>query len=293
MSGGEHSAGPLARLDRPGRFIAAEASLEEASAVLFGIPMDFTTSYRPGTRLGPTRIREASWGLETYSPELDRDLMNIQLADIGDVPVAFGNPSRSLDAARAVADELHALGKKPLGLGGEHLVSLPLILAAHARHPDLAVLHFDAHADLRPDYLGEALSHATVMRRVAERIGARNCYHFGIRSGTAEEFALGREAGGWHPFEVLAPLQARLPELVGRPVYVTIDVDVLDPAFAPGTGTPEPGGITSLELLQAVRLLGQLQIVAADVVEVLPAMDLSERTALVAAKVIRELLLAW
>ncbi len=184
-------------------------------------------------------------------------------------------------------------GKFPLGLGGEHLVSWPVIREVYAKYPDLAIIHFDAHADLREQYEGEPLSHSTPLRKAAELIGGRNVYQFGIRSGTREEFEYARKNLNFHPFDVLEPLKKVLPELSGRPVYLTIDIDVLDPSAAPGTGTAEAGGITSKELLAAVHAIAAsgVNVVGADVVEVAPVYDPSEQTQIVASKLVREILL--
>jgi len=280
-----------ARFWRLDRFIGTGVDLHQAAVVLFGIPMDWTASFQPGSRLGPTRIREASWGLETYSPDLDRDLTEHRLADAGDVELPIGNVVKSLDAIREAARAVLDTGARWLALGGEHLVTLPLVEAAQERWPDLVVVHWDAHTDLADEYLGERLSHATVMRRVAERLRPGAVHQFGIRSGTREEFQWARDHTHLYRHEVLAPLTASLPDLKGRPVYFTLDVDVLDPAFLPGTGTPEPGGITPAEAFAAIRLLSGLQLVGADIVETMPQGDLSQRTALLAAKLVRELLL--
>jgi agmatinase len=276
-----------------GGFMAATGDYGAARAVLFGAPMDFTVSFRPGTRLGPQKIREVSSGLEEYSPQLDRELGEVPFYDAGDLVLPLGNVAACLQLIRQAAALIVDDGKIPLLLGGEHLVSLPAISAVHARHPDLAVVHFDAHADLRSDYAGEANSHATVMRRVLEVVGADNLYQFGVRSGTRAEFAYAREHIHSFPFAVTEALPAVLPELSGRPVYVSLDIDVVDPAFAPGTGTPEPGGCTSREILAAIHLLGQLDIVGFDLVEVAPVYDQSERTSLLAAKILRELILSF
>ena len=272
-------------------FIGAGRSYDAARLVLFGAPMDFTVSFRPGTRLGPQRIREVSWGIEEYSPYLDRELGEVPFYDAGDLLLAFGNVPACLAVIRRAADMIVQGGKVPLLLGGEHLVSLPAIEAVHARYPNLAVVHFDAHADLREDYAGERHSHATVMRRVADIVGPGNVYQFGIRSGTREELAWARHNTNTHLFAVAEPLAAALPALTGRPVYVSLDIDVADPAFAPGTGTPEPGGCTSGELLAAVHMLGKLNVVGFDLVEVAPVYDQSERTSLLAAKILREFIL--
>lgn len=272
-------------------FIGAGKSYDAARMVLFGAPMDFTVSFRPGTRLGPQRIREVSWGIEEYSPYLDGELGEVPFYDAGDLLMAFGNVPACLAVIRRAADMIVQGGKVPLLLGGEHLVSLPAIEAVHARYPGLAVVHFDAHADLREDYAGERHSHATVMRRVADVVGPGNLYQFGIRSGTREELAWARRHTNTHLFAVAEPLAAALPALAGRPVYVSLDIDVADPAFAPGTGTPEPGGCTSGELLAAVHMLGKLNIVGFDLVEVAPVYDQSERTSLLAAKILREIII--
>lgn len=280
-------------LEQRGVFMGAGGEYGPAGVVILGAPMDFTVSFRPGTRLGPGRIRDVSVGLEEYSPYLDRDLADCCFYDAGDVVMPMGHPRESLRRLGAVVKQLLADGKLPLVLGGEHLVSLAAISEAAAKYPDLVVLHLDAHADLRDDYLGEQLSHASVMRRVLEVVGGENLYQLGIRSGTAAEFAFGRRNTRFHPFEILAPLRKIVPLLRGRPVYVTLDIDVVDPAFAPGTGTPEPGGCSAAEIIKAVHLLEGLNVVGADLVEVCPVYDQSERTSLLAAKLVREIILLF
>lgn len=256
---------------------------------MFGIPMDFTTSFRPGTRFGPARVREVSEGLETYSPYLNKDLSEIAFYDAGNVEVSFGNVVGSLNKAKQAAEQIFGDEKKVLMVGGEHLVSLPVIEAASQRYPDLVILHFDAHADLRDEYLGEELSHATVMRRAVDRIAtSHRLYQFGIRSGAAEEFEWARQNSSFHPFEVLEPFLKVRNELQDKPLYVSIDIDVVDPAFAPGTGTAEPGGCTTKELLEVIHNLRGLNVVGLDIVELAPALDHSDITALLVAKLVRE-----
>ncbi len=276
---------------RLGRFIGATDAAELASVVVMGLPMDWTASFQPGSRFGPSRIREASYGLETYSPVLDRDLEEHRVGDLGDLELPIGNVSASLDAIRAAASAVLARGQRWVALGGEHLVALPLIEAALERWPDLVVVHVDAHTDLREAYLGQPLSHATVLRRVAERCQAGSVHQFGIRSGTRQEFQWAAAHTHLHVRQVAEPLAAALPEFGSRPVYLTLDVDVIDPAYLPGTGTPEPGGITPDEAFSAIHLLSGVRLVGADVVETMPAADISQRTALLAAKLVRELLL--
>jgi agmatinase len=276
-------------------FIASSEDYKESKAVIYGMPMDYTVSFRPGSRFGPARIREVSIGLEEYSPYLDKSLADIKYFDSGDLPLPFGNVARSLDLIGEYVRGLLADNKFPLGLGGEHLVSWPIIREMHAKYPDLALIHIDAHADLREHYEGEPLSHSTPVRKAAELIGGKNIYQFGIRSGTREEFQYGRENINFYPFDVLEPLERVLPKLAGRPVYVTIDIDVLDPSAAPGTGTAEAGGITSKELLAAVHAIArsEARVVGADIVEVAPVYDASEQTQIVASKLVREILLGF
>ncbi|WP_461202422.1 agmatinase [Anoxybacillus sp. TBDG-1] len=277
-------------------FIKSHPNFEESQAVIYGMPMDWTVSYRPGSRFGPARIREVSIGLEEYSPYLDRELDEVKYFDAGDIPLPFGNAQRSLDMIEQFVDRILEAGKFPLGLGGEHLVSWPVMKAAYKKYPDLAIIHIDAHADLREHYEGEPLSHSTPIRKIAELIGPKNVYSFGIRSGMKEEFEWAKENGMYMAkFDVLEPLKEVLPTLAGRPVYVTIDIDVLDPAHAPGTGTVDAGGITSKELLAAIHAIARsnVRVVGADLVEVAPVYDHSEQTANTASKLVREMLLGW
>lgn len=277
-------------------FIKSYPNYEESQVVLYGMPMDWTVSFRPGSRFGPARIREVSVGLEEYSPYLDRELDEVKYFDAGDIPLPFGNPQRSLDMIEEFVDKVIGDNKFPLGMGGEHLVSWGVFQAMYKKYPDLAIIHMDAHTDLRDEYEGEPLSHSTPIKKVANLIGPKNVYSFGIRSGMKEEFQWAKEVG-MHisKFEVLEPLKEILPTLAGRPVYVTIDIDVLDPAHAPGTGTVDAGGITSKELLASIHEIARsnVQIVGADLVEVAPIYDPSEQTANTASKLIREMILGF
>jgi len=273
-------------------FIKSHPNFEESRVVLYGMPMDWTVSYRPGSRFGPTRIREVSIGLEEYSAYLDRELEEVKYFDAGDIPLPFGNAQKSLDEIESFVDKVLAKEKFPLGMGGEHLVSWPVFKSMYKKYPDLAIIHIDAHADLRTDYEGEPLSHSTPIRKAAELIGPSNVYSFGIRSGMKEEFQWAKEVG-MHisKFDVHKPLMEILPTLSGRPVYVTIDIDVLDP----GTGTVDAGGITSRELLASIHEIARsnVNVVGADLVEVAPIYDVSEQTANTASKLIREMILGF
>jgi len=281
-------------IERLADFMVSSDDYESARAVLWGIGQDFTTSYRPGTRFGPGRIREASYGIEEFSYHSRMTLTDKKFFDLGDVAVVFGDVQETLRRAEEVARRLFADGKLSIMMGGEHLVTLPVVKAAYEKYgDDLVLLQFDAHADLRKDYLGNPLSHATAMRRCLDFLPARNLYQFGIRSGTPEEYEFGMSRCHLFPHEVLDPLRRVIPTLEGRPVYVTIDIDVMDPAFAPGTGTPEPGGITSREMIDAVLAMRGLNVVGFDVVEVAPGLDQTDRTPVLAAKLIREAILAF
>lgn len=273
--------------------MGGDTPYEDADVVILGIPMDYTVSFRPGTRMGPLSIRNVSIGIEEYSVYLDRDLSDYSYCDLGDLSLPFGNVEKSLAVIEKASRQVVEDGKFPIFLGGEHLVTYPLIKPFIEKYPDLRVVHFDAHADLRLDYSGELNSHATVMRKIAEMLGPKRVYQFGIRSGIKEEFEFAKEHTHLVVEEVLEPLKDRIPELRGVPIYLTLDIDVVDPAFAPGTGTQEAGGCTSREIIKAIHALKELNIVGFDLVEVSPVMDTSERTALLAAKIVREAILSF
>lgn len=274
-------------------FIGCDADYEDASIVLYGAPFDSTTSYRPGTRFGPSAMRHESFGLETYSLYQDADLTDFSVFDSGDLELCFGSAEQALADIEERAATILADGKLPLLLGGEHLVTLGAVRAVACRHPDLHIIHFDAHADLRDDYLGAQLSHACVLRRCHDLLGDGRIHQFCIRSGEREEFRFAAAHTDMHPFrfdglaEVVADLKAR-----NVPVYFTIDLDCLDCSVFPGTGTPEAGGVTFLQLLDAIRQVAQLNIVGADVNELAPMLDQSGMSTATACKVLRELLLA-
>lgn len=268
-------------------FIGCGAPYDEAEVVLVGAPFDGTTSYRPGTRFAPPQIRIDSYGLETYSPYLDLDLEDFFICDIGDIEMPFGNPPLALHQIRDTISMVIKDNKKPLLIGGEHLVSLPVIEALYNKYPELHIVHFDAHTDLRDDYMGEKLSHATVLRRAWDLLGDERIFQFGIRSGTKAEFQWAKTHTYLHPFDA-SSLKSILSKLKGKPVYLTIDLDVLDPSIFSGTGTPEPGGLTMKEFLSCLLDLRSLNLVGADVVELSPHYDSSGVSTAVACKVIRE-----
>lgn len=273
-------------------FIGCDAEYEDARMVIFGAPYDSTTSFRPGTRFGSRAIRSDSFGIETYSPYQDKDLLDTAVFDAGDLELVFGNSPKALAQIRDMTAEILADGKLPIMLGGEHLVTLGAIQAVSAKYPDLHIIHFDAHADLREDYLGETLSHASVMRRSWELVGDGHIHQFGIRSGDRSEFVWGADHVETRKFD-FAGLAETVAALGDAPVYFTLDLDVLDPSIFPGTGTPEAGGVTFNEFLNAIWLLKPLNIVGFDVNELSPAYDPSGVSTAVACKLLRELILAF
>jgi len=272
-------------------FDSTETPLNQAHSIrIIGVPFDGTVSFRPGARFGPDAIRDASDGVEVWSPLLDASLEDVRYADAGDVELPMGDTQRALDLIREAADAALDAGAAPFLLGGEHLVSLPAIAAVHARYPDLVVVQLDAHADQREDYMGVKLSHACVMRRVAEFLGQQQIRQIGIRSGTKEEYSLMREHGTLTTFRE-EDLTALLAWIGDRPLYLTVDLDVFDPACFPGTGTPEPGGIDWWTFQRFIQALRGCRIVGLDAVELAPQLDSSACSSVLAAKAVREMLL--
>lgn len=271
-------------------FIECDHSYEQSSIVLFGAPFDGTTSYRPGARFGCNAIRNESFGIETYSPYQDNDLMDICVFDGGDLEFPFGNTQKVLEQIQEVTKGILSDDKIPFMIGGEHLVTLGAFQAVLKKYPDVVVLHFDAHTDLRDEYIGEKLSHASVIRRIWDLIGDGRIYQFGIRSGEKEEFEFAKKHTTLHKFS-LDKLSTEIQNLNGKPIYVTVDLDVLDSSLFSGTGTPEAGGIFFPELINGLMLLKNLNIVGCDVNELAPMFDASGASTAVACKVVRELLL--
>lgn len=274
-------------------FIACESNFEDARAVIFGAPFDGTTSFRPGTRFGPSAIRGESDGIETYSPYQNRDLEDISVFDSGDLYLPFGNPKAVLDMIEARTQEILVADKMPVMLGGEHLVTLGAVRAMVKKYPNLHIIHFDAHADLREAYLGEQLSHASVLRRCWDLVGDGHIHQFGIRSGERAEFDFAFAHTDFHPFNVKDVLDVVLGLGSEVPVYVTVDLDVLDPSLFSGTGTPEAGGIFFPDLEEALLALEALNVVGFDINELSPPYDTSGISTAVACKVLREMLLAY
>ncbi|MCY6485211.1 agmatinase [Clostridium aestuarii] len=272
-------------------FIGFDNEYDESKIVVFGSPFDGTTSFRPGTRFAPNVMRNESYGLETYSPYLDKDLEDINIFDAGDLEFPFGNTEKVLTDIKEFTADIVKDNKIPVMIGGEHLVTLPAVEAVYNKYKELYILHFDAHTDLRDDYMGEKLSHASVIKRIWEFVGDNRIYQFGIRSGEKQEFEWAKQHTRLTKF-CCDGLKEAVKEIGDKPVYVTIDLDILDPSIFSGTGTPEPGGIFFNDMMEAIKTIKDLNIVGTDVVELSPHYDNSGVSNAVACKVLRELVLA-
>ena len=270
-------------LDR--NWMGQNPDYETSKVVMLGLPFDGTVSYRPGSRFAPEQIRLASWGLEEYSPVFDKHLDDVNFHDAGDLEFPLGNTYKSLEMIKENVEDIYKDGKKVFGIGGEHLVTLPEIQAVSQFYKDLAIVHFDAHTDLREEYLGEEMSHSAVIRHVSKIVGAENIKQIGIRSGMKDEWEFMKQN------HTLIQDFKELDVLNNKPIFVTVDLDVLDPSVMPGTGTPETGGMQFNELLDWFKYLKDFNIVGADVVELAPDYDTSGVSTAVATKVIRELLM--
>lgn len=274
-------------------FIGCDSDYKSAEIVLYGAPFDSTVSFRPGTRFAPQAIRNDSCGLETYSPYQDKDLADIKVFDSGDLELQTGDTQAVLEAIEKRTKIILEDNKIPFLIGGEHLVTLGSIRAAIRKYKDLNIMHIDAHTDLRDDYLGVKLSHACVIRRCWELTGDNKIYQFGIRSGEKSEFEWVKQGHTYLKRFCLEGLDTTIEKLKGEPVYLTVDLDVLDTSYFPGTGTPEPGGVSFLELMNAViEICSKLRIIGCDVTELCPIYDQSGVSTAIACKIIREMLLA-
>ena len=280
---------PAACFDTEGAiYMASRRDPAGCRVGLYGVAYDGTTSFRPGTRFGPAAIREVSTGLETYCPQLQADLEDLAFADLGAVAIPHGAPEPVLAAVEQATERVLDLGLIPLMLGGEHSISSGAVAAVARRHPDLVLLQLDAHADLRHEWLGSRHSHACAMRRCLEVLPSGELRQVAIRSGTREEF---HELHAQQRLVSVDDYAASLAPLRGRPLYLTVDLDWFDPAVLPGTGTPEPGGFFWPDFARLVEELRHHRLVAADVVELAPQLDPTGVSAVLAAKVVRSLLL--
>lgn len=271
-------------------FLGCDNDYKESDIVIFGAPFDSTTSYRPGTRFASRTMRAESYGLETYSPYQDLDLEDFKIFDAGDLELCFGDTELALKDITEMTRTILSDNKLPFMIGGEHLVTLGAVRVMAEKYPDLHIVHFDAHADLREEYLGARLSHASVIHRCWDIIGDEKIYQFGIRSGDRAEFEWGKNHVITQKFDFNG-LEDVIKKLKDKPVYFTLDLDVLDPSVFPGTGTPEAGGVSFIQLLDAILKVGELNIVGTDINELSPMLDQSGASTAVALKIMREWLL--
>lgn len=276
----------------PLKFLEATGT-PEADSWLIGIPFDGTASFKPGARFAPDAIRHASQGLESYSPYLNADLSDFKIYDSGNMDISFSSPEKTMDEIYNFYKEVLSRGKLVCTLGGEHSITFPIVKALVERYPELKLIHLDAHADMRESYGGSKYSHASVIKRILEVIDVNNYYGFGIRSGLKDSFNSLKKLKNFYPFNDginrLKEISAMIDNSI--PVYITFDLDVLDPSFIPGTGAPEPAGVSTKELLQAILKLSKLNIVGFDIVELCPPCDPSGISETTAAFFTRELLL--
>ena len=271
-------------------FIGCDNEYDESSIVVFGAPFDSTTSFRPGTRFASAVMRNESFGIETFSPYQDKDLEDLNIFDGGDLELSFGDSNSALSDIEAYVGKVLSDSKVPFMIGGEHSVTLGAVRAIAKKYPDLHIVQFDAHTDLREDYLGQVYSHASVIRRCWDIVGDNKIFQFGIRSGEKIEFEWAKEHVHTTRFN-FDGLDEIIEKLKGKPVYFTLDLDVLDPSEFPGTGTPESGGVTFVELHNAIRKLSVLNIVGLDMNELSPIYDQSGQSTALACKLLREILL--
>jgi len=273
-------------------FISAKASFAEAKAVILGCPYDGSATFRPGARFGPSAIRKASWGIETYSPYQESDLTQIKIHDMGDLELPLGEKKTSLRLIQEGVRRILSAKKFPILLGGDHLITLPIVEEVHRVYPDVHVLHIDAHTDLRDEYLGETLNHSTVMRKVLNLLSKGRLSQVGVRSGAREEFALAEKIKSILFFDPKSLIRM-VNRLKHTPVYISLDLDVMDAGLLPGVGTPEPGGFTFQELISLFKGLQPLRVIGFDLVELTPDYDPTQISSVTASVILREMILAF
>jgi agmatinase len=273
-------------------FLSANASFEESNVVILGCPYDGSASFRPGARFGPAAIRKASWGIETFSPYFHRDLSQCSIHDMGDLELPLGEKKISLGLIRKALRKILSRKKFPILLGGDHLITLPIIEEILPIYPQLHLLQIDAHTDLRDDYLGESLCHSTVMKKVVDLLDGDRLFQIGIRSGTEEEFKLARKMRSTVSLDP-GSLSTMIRRLRNQPVYITLDLDVIDPSLLPGVGTPEPGGLSFKELISLLKKLQPLHVIGFDIVELTPDYDPTQVSPITASVILREMILAF
>jgi agmatinase len=273
-------------------FISANTPFEKSRGVILGCPYDGSASFRPGARFGPSAIRRASWGIETFSPYFKKDLSQCSIHDMGDLELPLGEKKISLTLIRKALSKILSKKKFPILLGGDHLITLPIIEEIFRIYPQLRLIHIDAHTDLRDDYLGESLSHSTVMRKVVNHLGEGRLFQIGIRSGTEEEFSLARKMKSIVSLQP-ASLSSMTKRLRDQPVYISLDLDVIDPSLLRGVGAPEPGGLSFQEFISLLKKLQTLHVIGFDIVELTPDYDLGQVSSITASVILREMILAF
>ncbi len=275
-------------------FMGAQRNSKDCKVGLYGVPYDGTTSFKPGARFGPNSIREVSNGLETYCPQLNSDLEDLKYVDFGSIQINHGSPEPVLRSVKKSTQNIFELGLNPLMLGGEHSITIGAVSAAAELYPDLVLLQLDAHADLRDEWLGSKNNHACTIRRCLEVLPSKEVLQVGIRSGTRKEFFELNDKKRLIPHEVgrgASHLEKALERFYGQPIYITIDLDWFDPSVLPGTGTPEPGGFYWRDFAAIIDVIKKHNIVAGDVVELAPQIDISGISSVLAAKVVRSLII--
>jgi len=265
-------------------FIGATNNYDEAKIVMLGMPYDCTCSNRAGTRFGPQAARLESIGIETYSVYFNSNMEDLYFFDAGDLEYPFGNAQKALEITENNVDIIYNDNKKLLGVGGEHLITLASVKSALKKYPDLAVIQFDAHTDLRSQYLGEELTHSGVMYRIAQLIGYDNIAQIGLRSGEQREFEIVGK------YNTLKNEYFELDKFKNKPIFLTIDLDVLDPSLMSGVGTPEAGGMSYKELMGWILYLKDFNVIGADIMELAPDIDITKTSSATCCKLIREVL---
>ncbi len=275
-------------------FMGAQRSIDQCKVSLLGVPYDGTCCFRPGARFGPSAVREDSYGIETYCPQLNLDLEDINFADLGSLDVPIGDTKLIIDNVKNATDILLKNNLKPLIIGGEHSITSGIIKSIIKNYPDLIMIQLDAHADLRDEWLGNKFSHACTMKRCLEILPSKKIFQIGIRSGTKLEFIEMRNTKRLIPHtsgENAKYLEEALNNFKENPIYLTFDLDWFDPSIMPGTGTPEPGGYFWRDFAAIIDVLKSRKLIGADVVELSPRLDNSGISSILAAKVIRSLIM--
>ena len=275
-------------------FMGAQRSIDQCKVSLLGVPYDGTCCFRPGARFGPSAVWEDSYGIETYCPQLNLDLEDIKFADVGSLDVPLGDAKLTIDYVQDATDILLKNNLKPLNIGGEHSITSGVIKSIITKHPELVMIQLDAHADLRDEWLGSKFSHACSMKRCLEILPSKKIFQIGIRSGTKLEFVEMRKNKSLIPHTLgdnAKYLEEALKDFHGKPIYLTFDLDWFDPSIMPGTGTPEPGGYFWKDFAAIVEVLKYQNLIGADVVELSPKLDNSGISSILAAKVIRSLIM--